>query len=104
MHGGRSTGPRTTEGMARLRAARTTHGKYSAETRAFTRHHVTFLRRGIVRMFAVQHPDRLPPELAARVYKLTPELEVPPRPTRGISRAEDRALLQAETAALAPWK
>ena len=35
---------------------------------------------------------------------MAPELEVPPRPTRGISRAEDRAMLQAETAALAPWK
>jgi hypothetical protein len=41
-HGGRSTGPRTAEGMARLRAAHTTHGDYSAENRAFLRHHVTF--------------------------------------------------------------
>src|ERR1039458_9007186 len=34
MHGGRSTGPRTAEGMARLRAARTVHGFYGAEMRA----------------------------------------------------------------------
>ena len=104
MHGGRSTGPRTAAGLARLRAARTTHGGHSAETRAFTRHHVTFIRRGNVRSFAVRHPDRLPPELAARMDSVAPELLVPPQPTHGISRAEDRAILQAETAALAPWK
>ncbi len=104
MHGGRSTGPRTEEGRARIAAAHTTHGHSGAEDRAFTRHHVTFLRRSTVRMFAVIHRDRLPPELAARMCPLPPELCFPPRPTRGISRAEDRALLQAETAALAPWK
>jgi len=104
MHGGRSTGPRTTKGIARLRAARTTHGGYSAETRAFNRHHLTVLRRGSVRMFAVIHRDGLPAELAARLSPMAPELRVPPEPTGGISRVEDRALLQAETAALAPWK
>ena len=52
MHGGRSTGPRTAEGMARLRVARTTHGGYSADARAFNRHHVTFLRRSRVRLGA----------------------------------------------------
>ncbi len=104
MHGGRSTGPRTPEGRARIAAARTIHGKYGAETRAFNRHHVTFLRRSPVRMFAVIHRDRLPPELAARMNRLAPELLWPPRPTGGITRAEDRAMLLAETAALAPWK
>jgi hypothetical protein len=104
MHGGRSTGPRTADGMALLRAARTTHGGYSAETRAFNRHHVTFLRRGRVRMFTTLHFDRLPPELAARMNPLAPELRIPPRPTRGITRAEDGVLLRAEAEALAPWK
>jgi hypothetical protein len=33
MHGGGSTGPRTAEGLARLRAARTIHGNRSAEAR-----------------------------------------------------------------------
>ena len=33
MHGGLSTGPRTTEGRERLRVARTKHGRYSAENR-----------------------------------------------------------------------
>ena len=104
MHGGRSTGPRTADGMARLRAVRTIHGDYSADSRAFNRHHVSFLRRSRVRTFAVLHRDRLPPELAARMNPIAPELRVPPRPTCGITRAEDRVLLLAETAALAPWK
>jgi hypothetical protein len=30
MHGGMSTGPRTPEGIERIRAARTKHGRYSA--------------------------------------------------------------------------
>ena len=33
LHGGKSTGPRTAEGIARIRAARTIHGRYSAENR-----------------------------------------------------------------------
>ncbi len=35
MHGGRSAGPRTPEGLARLTAARTKHGAYNAASRAF---------------------------------------------------------------------
>jgi len=30
MHGGKSTGPRTAEGIERIRASRTKHGRYSA--------------------------------------------------------------------------
>ena len=37
MHGGASTGPRTEAGLARLRAARTTHGFYGAESQAARR-------------------------------------------------------------------
>jgi hypothetical protein len=37
MHGGASTGPRTEAGLARLRAARTTHGFYGAESQAALR-------------------------------------------------------------------
>ncbi len=33
MHGGASTGPRTADGLERLRAARTRHGAYSKEAR-----------------------------------------------------------------------
>ena len=37
LHGGASTGPRTKEGLARLTAARTIHGKYTKEKRAEAR-------------------------------------------------------------------
>lgn len=33
LHGGASTGPRTAEGLERIRIARTIHGRYSAENR-----------------------------------------------------------------------
>ena len=45
LHGGKSTGPRTADGLERMRRANTKHGLYSAETlqlmrtvRAFQRH------------------------------------------------------------------
>jgi len=34
LHGGRSTGPRTAVGLARIRAANTRHGRFSREQRA----------------------------------------------------------------------
>jgi hypothetical protein len=37
LHGGRSTGPRTEAGIERIRAARTRHGLWSPESRAFRR-------------------------------------------------------------------
>ena len=33
LHGGRSSGPRTREGLARLTAARTTHGRFTKKKR-----------------------------------------------------------------------
>lgn len=44
MHGGPSTGPRTPEGLARLRAARTKHGLYTAEAIELRRY-LSALRR-----------------------------------------------------------
>lgn len=38
MHGGASTGPRTAEGLACIREARTIHGNRGAEMRALRRH------------------------------------------------------------------
>jgi hypothetical protein len=104
MHGGRSTGPRTEAGMARLRAARTVHGRYGAETRAFNRYTLTMLRRGRVGNEAVRCLDRLPAEFAARLAQMPPELLPPTYPTAGLTVAEDRAVLRAEAEALAPWK
>jgi hypothetical protein len=37
MHGGKSTGPRTPEGLERMRRANTRHGNYSEESRQLTR-------------------------------------------------------------------
>jgi hypothetical protein len=37
MHGGKSTGPRTSEGLERMRRANTRHGNYSEESRQLMR-------------------------------------------------------------------
>ena len=37
MHGGKSTGPRTAEGLERMRRAKTKHGLNSAETQRLMR-------------------------------------------------------------------
>ena len=37
LHGGKSTGPRTAEGLERMRRAKTKHGLYSAETQQLMR-------------------------------------------------------------------
>jgi hypothetical protein len=37
LHGGKSTGPRTPEGLARMRKGKTKHGLYSAEAIKFRR-------------------------------------------------------------------
>ncbi len=113
MHGGRSTGPRTAEGLARLRAARTTHGGYGAEARAFHRHTLTLLRRGRLLCQAVHYQAWLPAELQLRLYCMPAEL-MPPRyhpqtddETRCTvmrGRAAEQAVMQAEAASLAPWK
>jgi hypothetical protein len=44
MHGGASTGPRTVEGLARMRVAKTKHGHYTAEAVAFRRWVTEMLR------------------------------------------------------------
>ncbi len=104
-HGGRSTGPRTEEGTARLRTARTIHGGYGAEMRARIPHHgLTALRRGHVGNAATCCVDRLPPDFAARLWQVPPELMPPPPPTGGLTPAEDSAVLRAEAEALAPWR
>jgi len=43
MHGGASTRPRTQEGRAKIRAANTTHGCYTAESRAARRRTDAFI-------------------------------------------------------------
>ncbi len=82
--------------MARLRAACTVHGAYSAEARARNRHSLTVHRRGRVSSAALRCADRLPAELAGRLMQMPPEL-MPSRWTPGgLTPAEDRAVLRAE--------
>jgi hypothetical protein len=90
--------------MTSLRAARTVHGAYNAETRALNRHRRTALRRGHVGNAAVHWLDRLPPNLAARLWQMPTEPMPPPWPSGGLTPADDRAALRAEAEALAPWR
>jgi hypothetical protein len=103
MHGGRSTGPRTAEGRARIQAARTIHGGYGAQHRAWNRNTLTMLRRGKVAHDACCCRDRLPDALRVRC-NTAPELMPPPVLADSLSPAQDRAILKAEAEALAPWK
>jgi hypothetical protein len=52
-HGGASTGPRTAEGLERMRAARTKRGRYTAKAVAFRRW-CRELLRGARRLAAVK--------------------------------------------------
>jgi hypothetical protein len=104
MHGGRSTGPRTAGGLARLRAARTVHGRYNAGRRAFNRCILSIARRGRVYRAVLGCLDRLPPELAACFEQMEWELLASPSQAGSITAAQDRALQRAEAEALAPWK
>ena len=106
MHGGASTGPRTQEGLARLRSARTTHGGYTGELRIKSRYHTTLLRRSRTWIAALLLEDDLPPAAQARLQAWPPELAMPLYPSldRQPSRAEEHAFVQQEARALAPWK
>lgn len=102
-HGGASTGPRTAEGLARLRAARTVHGRFSAAQRAEDRHRIQSLRRSALLVQVMRWLDHLPPPLAARVPEAQ-ELFVPLQPAAGLSPQQDLMVRRLETAALAPWR
>jgi hypothetical protein len=103
MHGGRSPGPRTPEGRIRVRDARTIHGDYGASTRAKNRFRITLLRLTRVDIALELYKAHLPPVFAARARGYPPELMPPPRPSGGITAAEDRAMRHAAAASLAPW-
>jgi hypothetical protein len=81
MHGGTSTGPRTPEGLARLRAARTRHAPHVAEALAFNR----TCRQLIQRANTLLALARLPAaeRQAVDLQTLLPSpLPVPPPPSR----------------------
>lgn len=80
MHGGRSTGPRTAAGLARLRAARTVHGLYSAAAQAERRYDRALMAHGQVLAQASAVRRWLPAEYQARLLAGAPDL-APPCPT-----------------------
>jgi hypothetical protein len=84
-HGGRSTGPRTPQGMARMAAAHTTHGRYSAAgapQRANHRHVRTIIVRLHLLATATLLQEHLPPQMALRLDQGAPELYGPKHPSR----------------------
>jgi hypothetical protein len=104
MHGGRSTGARTPEGLARLRTANHVHGRYSAEHRTVVRTLLTARRRGAVTCSAVSLLDWLAPPWAERLQAHPPELRVPEAPAKLLTRTEDAAIRRAEADSLRPWR
>jgi hypothetical protein len=86
LHGGKSTGPRTPEGLARLAAAHTTHGLYAqtgpdAGLRAEIHHVRIVARRARLNDAAYNHLPWLPEPFAARIRADTAtELHAPPYP------------------------
>ena len=78
MHGGASTGPRTPEGLAKLVAARTKHGRHGAARRALRRHHRMFVERARLLAEAEALWPYLSPDLMARLDRGPAELGAPP--------------------------
>jgi len=90
MHGGRSTGPRTPEGMARMTAAQTTHGRSGAWKRRMGRYVSTVAARGRLFCAAMLLRAHLPAEMAARLAAGPAELQTPDRPCQvPVSRNPD---------------
>ena len=84
MHGGRSTGPRTEEGLTRLRIARTIHGHYGAEARARDRHLISLRRNWQITADAIVYLGHIPSDL------LPPYCSPRPQPSRRARRAAGR--------------
>ena len=80
MHGGGSTGPRTLEGLARLVAARTRHGRHGAEKRALRRYHRIFVERTRLLAEAEALWPYLSLDLRARLDRGPAELGAPVHP------------------------
>ena len=85
MHGGKSTGPRTSAGLANLAKAHTTHGRYAqngpdAELRAKADHGRVLARRVRLNVAAFDLLPWLPPAFSARLRADTAtELQPPNR-------------------------
>lgn len=96
LHGGLSTGPRTTEGRARCARARRIHGFYSAEMIALRRVAAAHCRRmdaffAAVRVRGTAGHGLLPPNLPNRT---TGTVDTPPASTTAASRSASSASLR----------
>jgi hypothetical protein len=88
MHGGRSTGPRTEEGLARLREAHTRHGYYGQDSRTFRECVRALLAQGcILRELARQPAGFIEPAELRALFRLTSPPA--PGPVRTRRSAED---------------
>ena len=104
MHGGRSIGPRTEQGRARIAAARTTHGRYTGLVPAHLRQARTILQRSCLLVRAIELAAWLPDELRIRLRHGAFDLLPPPFACGLITRQQDRALARAERQRLTPWR
>jgi hypothetical protein len=71
LHGGKSTGPRTAEGLARIRTANTRHGRWSRESTMLARCIREYQRNGL------RSASAFPPEFRAQIRSRSLE---PPTP------------------------
>ncbi len=94
LHGGHSTGPRTLEGLARLRAATTQHGRWSAEGQAVARWERAYRRNGWRSLRALRREGLIIHEDA---HDVAPALvEAQGVAARAVIRARDVARLRAK--------
>ena len=82
-HGGKCTGPRTPEGLARLATARTKHGDHGAAWRAIHRYQRTLIVRSLLFAAAYLLRAYLPPEIAARVAAAGTDIPSPSHYSNG---------------------
>ncbi len=84
MHGGASTGPRTAEGLARLRAARTRHAPQIAEALAFNRTCRQLIQRAntLLALAKAKAAERQAIDRQTLLPSLVPAPPGPPLPSR----------------------
>ena len=90
MHGGKSTGPRTAEGRARMAAAHTTHGRFAAcgaAERAERRYMRTMVVRTRLLAEALRLRAFLPPAMAALLDPVPAALRAPRYPSQVVVEA-----------------
>jgi len=81
LHGGKSTGPRTPEGIARSATANTRHGNTTAPERVYRRYIRTLIKRSRLRCQARLLWPYLPPDMSARLAEGPEELRTPIHPS-----------------------